>query len=32
VYAETRPEGFERVEPGLEDVYFRQLKRTAQAA
>jgi ABC-2 type transport system ATP-binding protein len=32
VYAETRPEGFERVEPGLEDVYFRQLKRTALAA
>jgi ABC-2 type transport system ATP-binding protein len=31
VYAEARPEGFEAVDPGLEDVYFRQLRLQARA-
>ena len=33
VYSETRPEeGFEPVVPGLEDVYFRQLRTHGAAA
>lgn len=29
VYADSKPEGFEAVAPGLEDVYFLKLKRAA---
>jgi ABC-2 type transport system ATP-binding protein len=33
VYSETRPEdGFEQVDPGLEDVYFQQLRQHATLA
>jgi ABC-2 type transport system ATP-binding protein len=32
VFADARPDGFEAVDPGLEDVYFRQLRLQAHAS